>query len=211
MPLLHTPVPTRFAIGALVLSACLPVILVSCKGDPQPRRYREIVARGEGANLQRGPLSDISWKLPDGWSIQPEGDPLRLTGFWAPDPELAKAGQADPDPVDVSIVQLGGMAGGLRANVVRWLGQIGVPATQAPAAIAAATKVKTATGQSGVVVDFTGMLSGDMTQSKSIVGAILEVDGTTVFVKAMGEKSKVARLRPQLIEFCEHLSIRSKT
>jgi hypothetical protein len=208
---LHTPAPTRFAVRALFLSVCIPALLVSCKSEPEPRRYREIAARGEGANLQRGPLSDISWKLPDGWTIQPEGDPLRLTGFWAPDPELTKAGKPDPNPVDVSIVQLAGAAGGLQANVVRWLGQIGVPASQAPAAIAAAAKVKTATGQGGVVVDFTGMLSGDMTQSKSIVGAILEVDGTTVFVKAMGEKSKVARLRPQLIEFCENLSIRSKT
>jgi hypothetical protein len=42
------------------------------------------------------------------------------------------------------------------------------------------------------------------------VGAILEVDGTTVFVKAMGEKSKVARLRPQLVAFVKELSIRSK-
>jgi hypothetical protein len=199
----HSLAPSLFAAGALLLSAGL----VSCKDEPEPRRYREIVARGEGANLQRGPLSDISWKLPEGWTVQPEGDPLRLTGFWAPDPELAQAGKADPDPVDVSIVQLAGSAGGLEANVTRWLGQIGVPAAQAPTAIAAAESVKTATGQSGVVVDFTNLLSGDLTQSKSIVGAILEVDGTTVFVKAMGQKAKVKRLRPQLVEFCRNLSI----
>jgi hypothetical protein len=36
------------------------------------------------------------------------------------------------------------------------------------------------------------------------------VDGTTVFVKAMGQKAKVARLRPQLIAFVKDLSIRSK-
>lgn len=209
MRLHYTLVPMSLklgAVGALLLSTAL----VSCKNEPEPRRYSEIAARGEGSGLQRGPLSDISWKLPEGWTVQPEGDPLRLTGFWAPDPELAKAGKPDPDPVDVSIVQLGGMAGGLQANVMRWLGQIGVAPSQAPAAIAAAGHVKTATGQSGVVVDFTNMLSGDMTQSKSIVGAILEVDGTTVFVKAMGQKAKVARLRPQLIAFVKDLSIRSK-
>jgi hypothetical protein len=205
-PIPHAP--TRFQVGALLLSAGL--FLTACNDDPQPRRYREIAARGEGSNLQRGTLSNISWKLPAGWTVQPEGDPLRLTGFWAPDPELLAAGQTDPDPVDVSIVQLGGMAGGLEANVTRWLGQIGVPASQASAAIAAATPVKTASGQTGVVVDFTGFMSGDLTQSKSIVGAILEVDGGTMFVKAMGQKPKVARLRPVLVEFVKNLSIGGK-
>lgn len=207
-----THAPTRFLVGAMLLPAglLLPSFLSACKDDSQPRRYREIVARGEGASLQRGSLSQIRWKLPEGWTIQPEGDPLRLTGFWAPDPELLSAGKPDPDPVDVSIVQLGGMAGGLQANVVRWLGQIGVPASQAPGAIAAATPVTTATGQHGVVVDFTNLLSGDMTQSKSIVGAILEVDGGTMFVKAMGQKPKLARLRPTLVEFVKNLSLGGK-
>src|SRR5690606_20916792 len=123
--------------GALLLSACLS----GCSGEPEPRRYSEIETRGGGSNLQRGPLSEISWNLPESWIEQPEGDPLRLTGFWAPDPRLLEKDLPDPDPVDVSLVQLAGDAGGLEANVTRWLGQVGIPASQAAGVIARATPV----------------------------------------------------------------------
>ncbi len=187
------------AAGVLLLSAC--------GREPEPRRYSEIETRGGGSNLQHGPLSEISWKLPESWTEQPEGDPLRLTGFWAPDPRLTEQDLPDPDPVDVSLVQLAGDAGGLEANVTRWLGQVGIPAAQTAGVISAATTVRTATGQEALVVDFTNLLSGDLTQSKSIVGAIITAGGTTVFVKAMGQKAKVARVRPQLVGFVRGLSI----
>lgn len=181
---------------------------MACNGNPEPRRYSEIVRRGESANLQGNAPGNLSWTLPTGWTVQPEGDPMRLTGFWAPDPELAQKGETDPKPVDVSIVQLAGDAGGLEANVTRWLGQVSIPATFAAQAIAEATPIRTATGQTGIVVDFTPYLSGDLTQSKSIVGAILHAGDNTVFVKAMGARSHLPKIKPQLLEFCRGLSIR---
>ena len=149
----------------------------------------------------------MAWTLPDGWVDQPEGDPLRVAGFLAPSPELAHTGEMDPQAVDVSLVQLAGDAGGLDANVVRWLGQIKIPASYAEQAIAAAKPIQTATGQKGIVVDFTDMLSGDMTQSKSIIGAIIQSNGYTVFVKAMGEKDRLVKIKPQLLQFCDSLKI----
>jgi len=183
------------------------LILAGCQREPEPRQYREIVTRGENFSLQGNPQADMSWTLPEGWSIQPEGDPMRLTGFWAPDPDLVKTGESDPKPVDVSIVQLEGDAGGLEANVTRWLGQIKVPSSFAKQAIAEAVPVRLASGQQGIVVDFTAFLSGDMTQTESIIGAIVTVEGTSVFVKAMGGRDRLQRLKPQLIAFCESLSV----
>jgi hypothetical protein len=145
--------------------------------------------------------------MPDGWVAQPEGDPLRMAGFWAPDPDLAHTGEADPRAVDVSVVQLEGDAGGLEANVTRWLGQIKIPAAFADQALAGATPVRAATGQTGILVDLTGMLSGDLTQSQSILGIILQTNGHTVFVKAMGERRRLVKIKPQLLEFCRGLSI----
>jgi hypothetical protein len=199
------PISTAF----LALSALIPGILVlnACNREPEPRRYRETVIRGAGANLQRGALAKLAWSLPAGWTVQPEGDPMRLTGFWAPDPDMTSQGEPDPKPVDVSLVQLEGDAGGLEANVTRWLGQIQVPASLAAQAIAAAEPVRTATGQQGLIVDFTGFLSGDMTQSKSIVGAIIDAGDHTLFVKAMGDKPRLAKIKPQLRAFCETLLI----
>jgi hypothetical protein len=190
----------------LALSVCA-LCFSACTREPEPRRYQEVVPRREGGILQAGPQANMTWSLPVSWTVQPEGDPMRLTGFWAPDPALAKAGEPDPKAVDVSLVQLAGDAGGLEANVSRWLGQVKIPASFADQAIAEAVPVRTATGQQGIVVDFTGLLSGDMTQSQSIIGAILTTGEHTVFVKAMGERERLVKIKPQLLEFCRGLSI----
>jgi hypothetical protein len=190
---------------AFALTATL--LFTACNRNPEPRRYREIVLKGGNPNLQHGPLGKFAWTLPAGWTVQPEGDPMRLTGFWAPDPALVAKGETDPKPVDVSIVQLEGDAGGLEANVTRWLGQVALSPTLAKQAIAEALPIKTATGQTGIVVDFTPYLSDDLTQSKSIIGAILDGGDNTVFVKAMGARSHVPKIKAQLLEFCQNLSI----
>lgn len=185
----------------------MSLILTGCNREPEPRRYQEIETRGGATTLQGNPQAPMNWSLPAGWTVQPEGDPMRLTGFWAPDPDLTAAGEMDPKPVDVSIVQLAGDAGGLEANVTRWLGQVKVPAAFAAQAISEASPVRLASGQEGLIVDFTDFLSGDMTLSQSIVGAIVTVGETTVFVKAMGARENVVKIKPQLVEFCRSLSI----
>lgn len=196
-----------------VLPLCgIPLLIglvAGCQREPEPRVYREIVTRGENATLQGNARAHMSWTLPASWTVQPEGDPLRLIGFWAPDPERVAAGETDPKPVDVSIVQLAGDAGGLTANVARWLGQIKVPASHAEKAIADAMPVRIASGQQGIIVDFTNLLSGDLTQTESIIGTIVTVGETTVFVKAMGGRTRLQRLKPELIAFSKSLSVGS--
>lgn len=184
-------------------------LFAGCQGEPEPRVYREIVTRGENSTLQGNARAHMTWTLPANWTVQPEGDPMRLTGFWAPDPARVAAGEPDPKPVDVSIVQLEGDAGGLTANVARWLGQIKVPASQAEKAIAEATPVRIGSGEQGIIVDFTNMLSGDLTQTESIIGTIVTVGETTVFVKAMGGRERLQRLKPELIAFSKSLSVGS--
>jgi hypothetical protein len=201
------PILSRISFLGAALAACLTVFACN-SGDPEPRRYREIALKSKDGKIQGEAPVALSWTLPDGWVDQPEGDPLRVAGFWAPHPDLAHTGELDPEAVDVSLVQLSGDGGGLDANVVRWLGQVKIPSSFAEQAIAAAVPVKTATGQNGIVVDFTDMLSGDMTQSQSIVGAIIQGEGYTVFVKAMGQRERLKLIKPQLIEYCAKLSIK---
>ncbi len=199
--------PSTILAALIASSVVLTTGLAGCNREPEARRYSEITLKTKsGVSQSEAPIK-MSWTLPDGWVDQPEGDPLRLAGFWAPDPALAHTGEMDPEAVDVSLVQLAGDAGGLDANVVRWLGQIKVPSSYAEQAIAAAIPIRTATGQQGIVVDFTEILSGDMTQSKSIVGAIIQGNGFTVFVKAMGEKDHLIKIKSQLIEFSTTLKI----
>lgn len=157
------------------------------------------------------PATDIkvTWTLPKGWVPKDSANAMRVGSFAAMDPALANSGEIDPNAVDVSVVQLGGTAGGLEANIRRWMGQVGLKASpdEMEDFIKKAPHFKTATGQEGLLIDLTGMLSGDMTQSKTIYGAIVQTEEYTVFVKAMGEFAQVKKQKPLVTAFCKSLRI----
>ena len=201
--------------------------LLGCE-ETKPRTYSEVVfkplappmAMGGG---MAGPMMGggmgamppgmmnikVTWVLPESWLVKDSANAMRIGSFAASDPALANMGEADPKAVDISVVQLGGDAGGLKANIARWMGQVGLKATpeEMDAFIKAAAHFKTKTGQDGMYVDLTDKLSGDMTQSKTIFGAVVQTSEYTVFVKGMGEISKVAAQKPLIIAFCKSLKI----
>jgi hypothetical protein len=134
---------------------------------------------------------------------------MRIGSFAAMDPKLAETGEIDPNAVDVSVVNLAGTAGGLEANIRRWMGQVGLKASaeEMAAFVKQAPRFKTATGQTGLFIDLSGMLSGDMTQSKTIYGAIVQTEEYSVFVKAMGDFARVKEQKPQVAAFGKSLRI----
>jgi hypothetical protein len=151
----------------------------------------------------------VTWTLPEGWLVKDSANAMRIGSFAAMDPALANTGEIDPNAVDVSVVQLAGEGGGLKANIVRWMGQVGLKMTaeEMDEFVKAAAHFKTASGQDGMYVDLTDKLSGDMTQSKTIFGAVVQTSEYTVFVKAMGEHAKVGAQKPRVIAFCKSLRI----
>lgn len=206
--------------------ACLAAFLLgACNGEPQPRTYSEVAfkenarpASGMGsAGMGALPPTNaspvdikVTWTLPETWMIRDSANAMRVGSFAVPDPSVAHMGAMDPHALDVSVVQLSGEAGGLEANILRWMGQVGLIATpdELKALVASAPKLKVKTGQEGIFVDFTERLSGDMTQSKSIFGAIVMTKDYTVFVKAMGLRERLIRHKAEIEDFCESLSIR---
>ena len=196
-------------------SACLWVasstlLFVSGCNNESPRRYSEI-----GFRAKSGPMASteapvhISWTLPQDWVEQPGGDPLRVASFLAPDSSTVQNGEMDPKAVDISIVQFAGNAGGPAANIARWMGQLKIPPTPdlVQNTLDHAEPLSVATGQKGMTVDFTGLLGGDMTRTTSIIGAIVSGEDYTVFVKAMGDRDRLLKLKPQLVNFFRTISI----
>ena len=205
-------------------------LMTGCQ-DTRPRIYTEVAfkplaapmamgAMGQGAGpamggAGMGPMSaalvdiKVTWKLPAGWVAKDSANAMRIGSFAAMDAELADSGELDPHAVDVSVVQLAGDAGGLKANIVRWMGQAGVKMgpEDLDAFIAAASHFKTTSGQDGMFVDLTDKLSGDMTQDKTIYGAVVQTKEYTVFVKAMGEMARVVKQKPIVKAFCQSLRI----
>lgn len=220
------PKSTLFPLLAGVL------ILAGCE-DTKPRTYSEVAfkplapAPGMARMGGMGPMGDmggaagmgamnaapidvkVTWTLPDGWVVKDSANAMRIGSFAAMEPEMAHTGEIDPNAVDVSVVRLAGDAGGLEANIARWMGQIGIkPAgVDMEGFIKAAAKFKAATGQEGMYVDLTEMLSGDMTQSKTIFGAVVQTKEYTVFVKAMGEQTRVEKQKAAVKAFCASLKI----
>jgi hypothetical protein len=216
---------SRLSMGVLLLALGL---LAGCESD-QPREYTEVAFKplaaegpmggmpgmsgmgGAGMPPMTAPPADIkvTWTLPEGWVPKDSANAMRIGSFAAMDPELAHTGEIDPNAVDVSVVNLGGTAGGLEANIRRWMGQVGLKASDEEMAefVKKAPRFQTATGQTGLIIDLTGMLSGDMTQNKTIYGAIVQTEEYTVFVKAMGESARVNKQKARIAGFCKSLRI----
>ncbi|MGL1903339.1 MAG: hypothetical protein OCC49_14460 [Fibrobacterales bacterium] len=114
----------------------------------------------------------FSWKLPKGWLVQEGGGMITATYFPDDGTNSFKA----------TLIILGGMAGGVDANLERWLGQIGLPSD--PGTIA---KVKNgATQVAGVNVKGSLYdLTLQATQEKTFLVTILPVEEYSVFVKFM--------------------------
>ena len=88
----------------------------------------------------------FNWATPEKWTDKP-GNSMRIGSFAMPGP----GGDAD-----VSISQLGGMAGGLVANINRWRGQIGLSPQDDATIMAAGTEVPTGMGAPALVYEIFG-------------------------------------------------------
>jgi hypothetical protein len=114
--------------------------------------------------------TNITWKTPDGWSEQ-KGDAMRLVTFTGKD-------------VTCTIVSLGGPAGGVEANIVRWMKQINLDPNQlSNTFLKSQEQSKT---ESGLVVQMIDLTQLSQADQPSILAAIIEVPGTTIFIKMTG-------------------------
>ena len=129
-----------------------------------------------------GHKAKLAWSVPQGWTEEP-GKGMRVATFHATN---------NPQEIDVSIVSLGGMAGGLESNIKRWMGQIGVQASdeQFQKFIQAAKDN---------IFDFTWIQKGQPPATKSMVAAILTLGDSTVFVKMTGSIDAVTKHKNELV------------
>ncbi|PWU09226.1 MAG: hypothetical protein C5B50_27880 [Verrucomicrobia bacterium] len=137
----------------------------------------------------------LQWKLPEGWKEVPPSE-MRLASF-------SVAGK-DGKQADVSIVPLGGMAGGDLLNVNRWRGMVGLPAVQEDEFSKMGQDV-VAGGQPAKLYDMAGenAASGDKSR---ILAAVQRREGTSWFFKMSGDDQFVEQQKPAFIEFLKSLT-----
>jgi hypothetical protein len=141
------------------------------------------------------PRARLTWTAPAGWTKQPDR-PMREVTF---SPAAAPA-------VTAYVTVLVGAAGGVRANVDRWRGEMALGA--ASDAEFAALPRGPVLGGTGVYVElegtFTGM-SGTRAPGSALLGMVLERPQGSVFVKMTGPAAEVRAERERFRAFCESL------
>ena len=142
-----------------------------------------------------GLAADLAWTVPDGWRRDVDR-PMRV---------VTLRPEATPD-VQAYVTVLPGHAGGARANIDRWFGQMG----SAPLDIRAyeALPRLTILGVESVAAEipgrFTGM-QGEQIADALMVGVVCELPDRTVFVKLIGPRAEADEARKAFALFCNSL------
>lgn len=182
--------------------------LASPKSLPEGNLTKEDVM--DSMTMEIGPLQPISrdmgsealdvslsWQKPQHWSEEP-GQGMRIATF-----------RSDDNPIECSIVSLGGMAGGLEANIKRWLGQIGLELDddQLKEFITSQEKLTTKDGIKMALLNFTALQNDLGGESPSMIATILEKDNKTIFIKMTGSKESVLKEYEAFKSLCLSLKL----
>lgn len=141
----------------------------------------------------------LTYTKPDGWTEVKAGE-LRAASFNI---------KGDGGQADVSVIPLGGAAGGDLNNVNRWRSQVGLGAVEADALKKLAEAVEIS-GQPADLFDFAGTnpSSGDKTR---IIAAVLHREGTAWFFKMTGDESVVTKQKPAFVAFLKSVKFTAAT
>lgn len=178
---------------------------LSCESKDVVHHYREeilsefqpLVSDSHEGHKHQEDSQDMQWVLPSGWSESP-GSGMRLASLY-PDP-------TDQD-IECTIVQLGLEAGNLEANVVRWLGQLGItdPDDEVLSAFLARQKrFQTADHHQGILIDFSDYLPGNA--ETGMLAAIIHFDSKVIFVKLMAPPDVIDVVEGAFFQLCQSFS-----
>ena len=141
----------------------------------------------------------LEWETPKGWS-EKRGGGLRLATFASVDPKT-----------ETTIVSLSGSAGGLVANATRWIQQLNIPvpgAQELDSFIQRQEKFSTDKGMPVTLIDLTQMQNDSPPDAPSMIAAVIEKEGSQIFVKMTGPKPAVLSSRDTLKSFVKSIHLK---
>ncbi|MEP6810462.1 MAG: hypothetical protein ABI992_09480 [Chthoniobacterales bacterium] len=138
----------------------------------------------------------LHYTLPANWQEKPL-TPMRLASFTAAAPNGKK--------VDVSVVSLGGAAGGDLANVNRWRDQLKLPPID-QAALQQAAEHLQVDGRDFLIFDLASADAiGDPPEKARIIAAMVDEGERSWFIKMTGEDAAVASQKNAFTDFLRSL------
>ena len=139
-------------------------------------------------------LPKLKYILPEGWKEKPLTQ-MRVASFEA---------SGNGKTADVSVIPMGGMAGGNLANVTRWRGQVGMEPVD-DAAVQKMTEKVVIAGQDADLFDIAGTSAGGG-GAQRIIASVLHRDDTAWFFKITGDANLVEQQKPAFISFLKTVS-----
>ena len=139
-------------------------------------------------------LPSLQYILPAGWEKKAP-TAMRVASF-----EISQAAKQ----ADVSVIPMGGMAGGNLANVNRWRNQVGLEPIEEDAVQKMTEKIAIA-GQDADLFDIVGAASGG-SDAQRIIASVLHRDDTAWFFKITGDSALVEAQKPAFIAFLKSIS-----
>ncbi len=142
----------------------------------------------------------LAWDVPEGWGEQ-KGSGMRLVTF------------TSENGMECSITSLAGTSGGLKANAMRWIGQLQIT-TGSDAAIddfLAKSEQRTSKGNLPyTILDFTKLQGSADAQTSSMISAVMELPQSTVFIKMTGTKTAVSANFTKFESLCQSLRLKNE-
>lgn len=185
---------TRRLIAILTFALTLTLLLaVSCGQGETVRKYKEKEKETAATHFQ--------WQTPEGWSEDGAASGFRLAAFTI-------KSQNSQSTALCTIVPLQGEAGGLRANIERWLGQINggtLPADAVERLLKGQENFLTAGQFPAVLIDFTALTINP--RDKSILAAVISVSGNSIFIKMTGEKFLLMENKEKFKALCQSFTL----
>lgn len=157
---------------------------------PESKEQQELLlaSKGEG---------HFQWQTPKDWIEKPGGG-MRLATFTNP----------NASSIDVSLVSLSGPAGGMLANINRWLQQIDLPVMDQAALdqfLNKQEKFNTESGVSIVLIDFSSLIQAQHSKEAQVPGlmaSIIDQPDSTVFIKMTGLLDEVNQNKEAFKQLC---------
>ncbi|MCP4155996.1 MAG: hypothetical protein GY757_50200 [bacterium] len=199
----------------LMLLIPLLILFAACDSKPEVRNYTETVTNEKSEPAKTPPAAHhgvkppthtarphYQWDCPKGWTEKSGGSGFRLATFTI---------KTETHESMCSVIPLQGEAGGLTANVIRWLGQVGIQVDDKSAELKQVLdkqeKFLTAGNYPCVLVDLTLVTKGD--ETPSTLAAVATVEGNSVFFKMNGPRAHLLENKENFKALC--LSFASKT
>ena len=183
----------------IALFSVFLLILASCDSGDSIRSYEEESPQAQAKTEEPASANQLRWDTPEGWTQGENTSSMRLATF--------TVGENEGKTI-CTIVPLKGEAGGLKANVLRWLGQLKIQ-LQSEEELNAFLDQKisfTTKGEfSGVLVDFTTL--APKADDISMLVGIIKISDTSLFVKMSGARDILIANRPALESLCKSIRI----